>query len=69
MRSPDEEVRGAARETRAAQPRPEDASSAAANRIQVTRSVSIPRSETAVIQHFQERMAYGLFVPNVGGGP
>jgi hypothetical protein len=23
---------------------------------------SIPRSEAAVIQHFQERMLYGLFV-------
>ncbi len=27
--------------------------------------VSIPRTETAVIRHFQERMPYGLFVPEV----
>jgi hypothetical protein len=25
----------------------------------------VPRTETAVIRHFQERMAYGLFVPDV----
>ena len=28
-------------------------------------AISIPRSEAAVIQHFQERMPYGLFVPEV----
>ncbi len=28
-------------------------------------AISIPRNETAVIQHFQERMPYGLFVPEV----
>jgi hypothetical protein len=28
-------------------------------------SISIPRTETAVIRHFQERMPYGLFVPEV----
>ena len=28
-------------------------------------AISIPRSETAVIRHFQERMPYGLFVPEV----
>src|SRR6516225_11109349 len=27
-------------------------------------AISIPRSEAAVIQHFQERMPYGLFVPD-----
>jgi hypothetical protein len=27
-------------------------------------AISIPRTETAVIQHFQERMPYGLFVPD-----
>jgi hypothetical protein len=28
-------------------------------------AISIPRGETAVIRHFQERMPYGLFVPEV----
>jgi hypothetical protein len=28
-------------------------------------AISIPRTETAVIRHFQERMPYGLFVPEV----
>jgi hypothetical protein len=28
-----------------------------------TWAISIPRTETAVIRHFQERMPYGLFVP------
>jgi hypothetical protein len=28
-------------------------------------AISIPRSETAVIRHFQERMLYGLFMPEV----
>jgi hypothetical protein len=28
-------------------------------------AISIPRSETAVIRHFQEQMPYGLFVPDV----
>jgi hypothetical protein len=27
-------------------------------------AISIPRSQAAVIQHFQERMPYGLFVPH-----
>jgi hypothetical protein len=26
-------------------------------------SISIPRSDTAVIKHFQERMPHGLFIP------
>jgi hypothetical protein len=30
-------------------------------------AISVPRSETAVIRHFQERMRYGLFVPEVTG--
>ena len=28
-------------------------------------AISIPRSETAVIRYFQERIPYGLFVPDV----
>jgi len=28
-------------------------------------AISIPRTECAVIRHFQERMHYGLFVPDV----
>jgi hypothetical protein len=28
-------------------------------------AISIPRTEVAVIQHFQERMPYGLFVPDI----
>jgi hypothetical protein len=28
-------------------------------------AISIPRTETAVIRHFQERMPHGLFVPDV----
>jgi hypothetical protein len=28
-------------------------------------AISIPRSETAVIRYFRERMPYGLFVPDV----
>jgi hypothetical protein len=28
-------------------------------------AISIPRGETAVIRHFQERMPYGLYVPDV----
>jgi hypothetical protein len=27
-------------------------------------SISIPRSEVHVIRHFQERMPYGLYVPD-----
>src|SRR5215471_9636232 len=27
-------------------------------------AISIPRTEAAVIRHFQERMPYGLFVPD-----
>jgi hypothetical protein len=30
-----------------------------------TLAISIPRGETAVIKHFQARMPYGLFVPDV----
>jgi hypothetical protein len=30
-------------------------------------AISIPRTETAVIRHFQERMPYGLFVPDANG--
>ena len=28
-------------------------------------AISIPGSEARVIRHFQERMSYGLFVPDV----
>jgi hypothetical protein len=28
-------------------------------------AISIPRTEAAVVRHFQECMPYGLFVPNV----
>jgi hypothetical protein len=28
-------------------------------------AISIPRTEAAVIRHFQERMPFGLFVPDV----
>jgi hypothetical protein len=28
-------------------------------------AISIPRTEAAVIRHFQERMPYGLFVPDL----
>ena len=28
-------------------------------------AISIPRTEAAVIRHFQERMPYGLFAPEV----
>ena len=28
-------------------------------------TISMPRSEAHVMRHFQERMAYGLFVPEV----
>jgi hypothetical protein len=31
-------------------------------------AISIPRGETTVIRHFQERMPYGLFVPEVDSG-
>ena len=27
-------------------------------------AISVPRGETAVVKHFQERMPYGLFVPD-----
>jgi hypothetical protein len=30
-------------------------------------AISIPRTETTVIRHFQERMPYGLFVPDANG--
>ena len=28
-------------------------------------AISVPRGETAVIKYFQERMPYGLFLPDV----
>jgi hypothetical protein len=28
-------------------------------------AISIPRSEASVVRYFQERMPYGLFVPDV----
>jgi hypothetical protein len=28
-------------------------------------AISIPRNEAGVIRHFQERMPYGLFVPDI----
>ena len=28
-------------------------------------AISIPRTKAAVVRHFQERMPYGLFVPDV----
>jgi hypothetical protein len=28
-------------------------------------AISVPRTKTHVIRHFQERMPYGLFVPDV----
>ncbi len=28
-------------------------------------AISVPRNATAVLKHFQERMPYGLFVPDV----
>jgi hypothetical protein len=31
-------------------------------------AISIPRTEASVVRHFQERMPYGLFVPDVPGG-
>jgi hypothetical protein len=31
-------------------------------------AISIPETEAAVIRHFQERMPYGLFVPDVDSG-
>jgi hypothetical protein len=30
-----------------------------------TLAISMPRTEAAVVRHFQERMPYGLFVPDV----
>ena len=33
-----------------------------------TLAISIPRTEAAVTRHFQERMPYGLFVPDVDAG-
>ena len=30
-------------------------------------AISIPRSEARMIRHFQERMPYGLFVPELPG--
>ena len=31
-------------------------------------AISIPRTEAAVIRHFQEHMPYGLFVPEADAG-
>jgi hypothetical protein len=31
-------------------------------------AISVPAGETRVLKHFQERMPYGLFVPDVGTG-
>jgi hypothetical protein len=31
-------------------------------------TISIPRTEAAVVRHFQERMPYGLFVQDVSAG-
>jgi hypothetical protein len=28
-------------------------------------AISVPRGETRVLKHFQERMPYGLFVPDL----
>jgi hypothetical protein len=28
-------------------------------------AISVPQGDTAVLKHFQERMPYGLFVPDV----
>jgi hypothetical protein len=28
-------------------------------------AISIPKTETAVVRYFQERMPYGLFVPDI----
>jgi hypothetical protein len=28
-------------------------------------AISVPRGETGVLKHFEERMPYGLFVPDV----
>jgi len=28
-------------------------------------AISVPKGETAVLQHFQAQMPYGLFVPDV----
>jgi hypothetical protein len=30
-------------------------------------AISVPRGETAVLQHFQAQMSYGLFVPDAQG--
>jgi hypothetical protein len=34
-----------------------------------TLAISVPRGETAVLKHFQERMPYGLFVPDAQSRP
>jgi hypothetical protein len=31
-------------------------------------AINVPAGETRVLKHFQERMPYGLFVPDVGTG-
>jgi hypothetical protein len=31
-------------------------------------AISVPASETRVLKHFQKRMPYGLFVPDVNAG-
>ena len=33
-----------------------------------TLAISVPASETRVLKHFQERMPYGLFAPDVNAG-
>jgi hypothetical protein len=32
-------------------------------------AISIPSTEASVVRYFQERMPYGLFVPDVGEEP
>jgi hypothetical protein len=34
-----------------------------------TLAISVPSGETAVLQHFQARMPYGLVVPDMGRPP
>jgi hypothetical protein len=44
------------------------AASIACGGVGETLAISIPRTEAAVVRHFQERMPYGLFVPDVDAG-
>jgi hypothetical protein len=44
------------------------AASIAGGGVGETLAISIPRTEVAVVRHFQERMPYGLFVPDVDAG-